>query len=236
MQVQASPNSHPHRTRLSLMTKGVTHSKALRRHVDRSLNTSLGRFNRRTRDVAVWLEDVNGPRGGIDMRCRIDVRLNPRGRVSVNAQASNEYAAVVKATNRARILLDRRYKKARTRRRSHRSIRNSERSAFKHDSSNLTSTTGVTMNARKTAHNRVSIGSTIEIRDLHSNERETYTLTRPNDADITRDRISTLAPIGKAVYGRRIGDTVAVDAPGGVFHVRIESIHSGSEKQLARAG
>ena len=92
------------------------------------------------------------------------------------------------------------------------------------------------MNARKTAHNRVSIGSTIEIRDLHSHERETYTLTLPNDADITRDRISTLAPVGKAVYGRRIGDTVAVDAPGGVFHVRIESIHSGSEEQLARAG
>jgi putative sigma-54 modulation protein len=138
MQVQASPNSHPHRTRLSLMTKGVTHSKALRRHVDRSLNTALGRFNRRTRDVAVWLEDVNGPRGGIDMRCRIDVRLNPRGRVSVNAQASDEYAAVAKATNRARILLDRRYTKARTRRRSQRSIRNSERSGLKHDPSNLT--------------------------------------------------------------------------------------------------
>jgi transcription elongation GreA/GreB family factor len=92
------------------------------------------------------------------------------------------------------------------------------------------------MNARKTAHSRVSIGSTIEIRDLHSNERETYTLTRPNDADITHDRISTLAPIGKAVYGRRVGDTVAVDAPGGAFHVHIESIHNGSEKQLARAG
>jgi transcription elongation GreA/GreB family factor len=92
------------------------------------------------------------------------------------------------------------------------------------------------MTPRETAHNTVSIGSMIGIRDLHSNERETYTLTRPNDADITRDRISTLAPIGRAVYGRRIGETIAVDAPGGVFHVRIESIHREPAKQLARAG
>jgi transcription elongation GreA/GreB family factor len=92
------------------------------------------------------------------------------------------------------------------------------------------------MKLYETAHDKVSIGSTIEIRDLHSNERETYTLTRPNDADITRNCISSLAPIGKALYGRRIGDTVAVDAPGGVFHVRIESIDYEPMTQLARAG
>lgn len=92
------------------------------------------------------------------------------------------------------------------------------------------------MNLYETAPDKVSIGSTIEIRDLHSNERETYTLTRPNDADISRNRISSLAPIGKALYGRRIGDTVAVHAPGGVFHVRIESIEHEPMMQLARAG
>jgi transcription elongation GreA/GreB family factor len=61
-------------------------------------------------------------------------------------------------------------------------------------------------------------------------------LTRPNDADIARNRISSLAPIGKALYGRRVGDTVAVDAPGGVFHVRIESVENEPMQQLARAG
>ena len=86
------------------------------------------------------------------------------------------------------------------------------------------------------AHDRVSIGSTIEIRDLHSNESETYTLTHPKEADITRNRISSLAPVGKAVYGRRVGDTVDVAAPGGVFRVRIESIDRRSAEKLARAG
>ena len=88
----------------------------------------------------------------------------------------------------------------------------------------------------ETAYDKVTIGSTIEIRDLHSNERETYTLSLPNDADISLNRISSLAPIGKALYGRRIGDTVAVDAPGGLFRVRIESVNHEPMTQLARAG
>ena len=81
----------------------------------------------------------------------------------------------------------------------------------------------------------VSIGSTIEIRDLYSNESETYMLVRPNEADIARNRISSLTPMGKAVFGRRVGDVVDVNAPGGVFLVRIEAIEH-SVGQLARAG
>jgi transcription elongation GreA/GreB family factor len=85
------------------------------------------------------------------------------------------------------------------------------------------------------AHDVVSIGSTVEIRDLYTNESETYTLARPNEADIAHNRISSLTPMGKAVFGRRVGDVVDVDAPGGVFRVRIEAIDH-SVGQLARAG
>jgi transcription elongation GreA/GreB family factor len=92
------------------------------------------------------------------------------------------------------------------------------------------------MTSHETLYDKVLIGSTVEIRDLHSNEREIYTLTRPADADIALNRISSLAPLGKALYGRRTGDAVTVDAPGGVFHVRIESIEHEQVQQLARAG
>jgi transcription elongation GreA/GreB family factor len=85
-------------------------------------------------------------------------------------------------------------------------------------------------------HEVGAIGSTFEIRDLHSNELETYTLTRPNDADITLNRISSLAPVGRALYGRRPGETVEIKAPGGRFCFRIEAIESGFEEQHARAG
>jgi transcription elongation GreA/GreB family factor len=79
----------------------------------------------------------------------------------------------------------------------------------------------------------VSIGSTIEIRDLHSNEIERYTLTHPRGANIARNRISSLTPMGKAIFGRSVGETVEVDAPGGSFRVRIEAIDHPAE-ELAR--
>jgi transcription elongation factor GreA len=84
--------------------------------------------------------------------------------------------------------------------------------------------------------NTVAIGSTTEIRDLHSNEREVYTLTHPRDADITYNKISSLTPLAVALHGRRIGDIVEVDAPGGKFRVRIESVDDEAVDQYARAG
>jgi transcription elongation GreA/GreB family factor len=217
---------------ITLKTKGVTPRARLRRFVNRRIETSVGRFARRIRRVAVWLEDVNGPRGGIDTRCRIEVCLHPRGRLSVNAHAMDEYLAMSKAANRARILLDRRYKKARTLRRTWLDPQQSRnRAALLPE----VQKTGIDMNPLNLTRNLVSIGSTIDIRDLHTNEIERYTLTHPREADIARYRISSLTPMGKAVFGRGVGDTVEVDAPGGLFRVRIEAIDRHAH-ELARAG
>ena len=65
----------------------------------------------------------------------------------------------------------------------------------------------------------VAVGSRVHIRDIESGERDVYTVTRPRDADINRNYISTLSPIGRALYGERAGHIVEVLAPGGVFLV-----------------
>jgi hypothetical protein len=91
----------------------TTHRSAIRR----ILASALGRFSRRVRNIRVLLEDVNGPRGGMDIRCRIDVHFRPRGRITVAAQAIDEYVATARAASRARELVDRRVKRARSRRR-----------------------------------------------------------------------------------------------------------------------
>jgi len=49
------------------------------------LQRALGRLANRVRRVRVCLNDVNGPRGGIDKRCRMRVDLFPRGAVVVEA-------------------------------------------------------------------------------------------------------------------------------------------------------
>jgi transcription elongation GreA/GreB family factor len=232
MQAFAGTANSPTRIPITLKTKGLTARRGLRRFTNQRLETFLGRFKRRIRRVDVWLEDVNGPRGGIDTRCRIDLRLHPRGRLSVDAQAVDEYGAITKAANRTRSQLDRRYKRSRTRRRAWLDRKHSRKRAalfpeIQH--------TGIHMNSLEITRKLVSIGSTIEIRDLHSNDVERYTLTHPRDADIARNRISSLTPMGKAVFGRSVGDTVKVNAPGGQFRVRIEAIDHFAD-HLARAG
>lgn len=102
---------------LSIRSRGFKLTKASRRAVLRIVGTSLGRFARRVRDIQVWLEDVNGPRGGVDTRCRIDVEFRSRGRVSVAALANDEYTATAEAAARSRKLVDRRIKRARALRR-----------------------------------------------------------------------------------------------------------------------
>jgi hypothetical protein len=104
-------------THYSLRARGVLLTKKHRLAVRRILTSTLGRFERRVRKLHVWIEDVNGPRGGVDIRCRIDIEFRPRGTISVSALAIDEFSAAAKAAARARELVDRRIKKVRTQRR-----------------------------------------------------------------------------------------------------------------------
>ena len=67
----------------------------------------------------------------------------------------------------------------------------------------------------------VTMNSTVEIIDLESGEPETYTLVYPEQADVTQDRISVLAPIGRAILGRAAGDVVSVVTPSGERWIKI---------------
>lgn len=82
----------------------------------------------------------------------------------------------------------------------------------------------------------VSLGSRVHIRDVESGEHEVYTLARPNDADIRRNRISTLTPLGRAIYGALPGQVVKVHAPGGVFLVEVESVEQETYPQFIHDG
>lgn len=70
----------------------------------------------------------------------------------------------------------------------------------------------------------VELGATVHICDLRTGEREEYTLVPPDDADILRHRISTFSPIGRALFGRRVGEIVEVDAPAGTIAIQIEHV------------
>jgi regulator of nucleoside diphosphate kinase len=70
----------------------------------------------------------------------------------------------------------------------------------------------------------VTMNSTVRLRDLETDEEETYTLVYPEEADIDADRLSVLAPVGTALLGYRAGDVVEWPVPAGVRRFRVEKV------------
>ena len=70
----------------------------------------------------------------------------------------------------------------------------------------------------------VTMHSTVRVRDLDKGSSVVYTLVFPADADIKRNRISVLAPIGTALIGYRAGDLIEWATPGGLKRLAVEEI------------
>ncbi|HLF24729.1 MAG TPA: transcription elongation factor GreA [Anaerolineae bacterium] len=69
----------------------------------------------------------------------------------------------------------------------------------------------------------VTLGSVITVVE-GDNPPEKYHLVGAAEADPSKGRISNESPLGRALIGRRVGDTVQVSAPAGLLTFRIASI------------
>ena len=70
---------------------------------------------------------------------------------------------------------------------------------------------------------QVVLGSTVTIVE-ESGDPETYHLVGSAEADPRKGRISNQSPLGRALLGKRVGDTVTVSAPAGVLSFQIIAI------------
>jgi regulator of nucleoside diphosphate kinase len=77
---------------------------------------------------------------------------------------------------------------------------------------------------REVPRDVITMNSTVRLRDLDTDEIETYTLVYPRDVDIDENRISVLAPIGTAMIGYRVGDVIEWLVPDGVARLRVEEV------------
>jgi transcription elongation factor GreA len=71
------------------------------------------------------------------------------------------------------------------------------------------------------AEGRVVFGATVELEDLDSGDNVTYQIVGDDEADIKAGKISVSSPIARALIGKHAGDTVNVQAPGGVRQYEI---------------
>jgi ribosomal subunit interface protein len=104
--------------RIRLRGLGFETTPAIEEHTERRLRFAVGRFSDRIEDVTVRFEDVNGPRGGVDMACRVVARLRPGGAVRVEEREADLYSAIDRAADRIGRALRRELSRRRTWRRA----------------------------------------------------------------------------------------------------------------------
>jgi len=64
----------------------------------------------------------------------------------------------------------------------------------------------------------------VEVTNLRTNRKNTFTIVNPHEADMHEGKISIKSPIAEALLGKKAGDVVEAHVPAGVIQLRIESI------------
>lgn len=72
--------------------------------------------------------------------------------------------------------------------------------------------------------NKVNIGSEVTIHYIDDNEDDTYTIVGSLEADPFENKISNESPLGNALMGKKVGETIEVQGPNGSYKVEITKI------------
>ncbi len=75
---------------------------------------------------------------------------------------------------------------------------------------------------------KVSIGCKVKILDLEYNEELEYKIVGSSEANSLKGKISNESPVGKALIGSKVGDTVNVDTQMGVVSYKVLGIDRSS--------
>jgi regulator of nucleoside diphosphate kinase len=70
----------------------------------------------------------------------------------------------------------------------------------------------------------ITMRSKVRLKDLVSHEANTYSLVFPTEADFSEGKISILAPIGTAILGYKLGDTIELPVPSGLRRLKVDEI------------
>ncbi len=98
---------------ITIQTRGFSMTEALRLYVLQRVRFALGWAGLSMRKLAVVLSDINGPRGGNDKRCKIQVQLIGGKDVVIEDTEADMYVAIDRAAERADRVLVRRVQRMR---------------------------------------------------------------------------------------------------------------------------
>lgn len=70
----------------------------------------------------------------------------------------------------------------------------------------------------------IRMNSSVRVFDFDTQRRGLYTLVFPEEANISKGMISVLAPLGIALLGRRKGNVIEAQVPGGTRRLKVEGV------------
>jgi transcription elongation factor GreA len=71
---------------------------------------------------------------------------------------------------------------------------------------------------------KITILSTVSVKNLNNNNIIDYTLVSPEEADFQAGKISVTSPVGQGLMGKSLGEKIKVKVPAGMLEFEILSI------------
>ena len=99
--------------KIDIQTHGFSLTDSIRDYTKLRLQFAVNRGDKRVIGVQVRLADINGPRGGIDKRCQIDLSLAGHNDIVIEDIETNLYVAIDRASDRCARTLARKLERAR---------------------------------------------------------------------------------------------------------------------------
>ncbi len=80
------------------------------------------------------------------------------------------------------------------------------------------------IDTKKVNPNHVAFGAKVKVVDVDADEEYEFILVGPEEADIKQKKISITSPVGRALIGKKVGDTAIVKAPARTIEYEILEI------------
>ena len=84
--------------------------------------------------------------------------------------------------------------------------------------------TAVVVSDEEITNEKVNVGTTVRVLDQDEDFEDEYRIVGPHEADPMSNAISIDSPVGAALIGKRKGDELTIEIPGGLSHMKVLSI------------
>ena len=71
---------------------------------------------------------------------------------------------------------------------------------------------------------KVNIGLKVTVKDIDTGDKEVFSIVGATESDPFNGKISTESSVGKALIGKKKGETVAIEVPDGIINYKVMKI------------